>query len=68
MDSYVGLLDIEASELVVMILDSIKEVYEAIVIASFLSLMFAYLGIDPAKDQEVFTLRPLLCVDEFVSL
>ena len=45
-DSLIGLLDIEASETVVMMLDAIKECYEAWVLMSFLKLMYAYLEVD----------------------
>jgi len=52
-DSFVGLLEIEAAEWVVMILDSVKEIYESVVIASFLKLMFLYVNVDPNSDAEV---------------
>jgi len=45
-DSFIGLVDIDASETLVMVLDSIKECYEAWVIMSFLNLMFSYLNAD----------------------
>lgn len=45
-DSYIGLLDIHASETFVMVLDSLKECHEAYVIHSFLELMFSYLDVD----------------------
>jgi len=45
-DSFVGLLDIEAGDVVVMVLDAIKECYEAWVLTSFLHLMFAYLNVE----------------------
>jgi len=48
-DSFVGLLEIQAAEWVVMILDSVKECYEAWVIYSFLELMYSYLGVDPLQ-------------------
>lgn len=44
-DSYIGLLDMKASETMILFLDSIKECYEAVVIASFLSLMYSMVGI-----------------------
>jgi len=49
-DSFLGLLEADASETFVMVLDSIKECYEAFVIASFLDLMYAQLGLDPEKE------------------
>jgi len=45
-DSFIGLVDIEAGETLVMVLDSVKECYEAWVIMSFLNLMFAYLNVE----------------------
>jgi len=48
-DSFIGLCDIEASETLVMVLDSVKECYEAWVLMSFLSLMFAYLQVEVGK-------------------
>jgi len=45
-DSFVGLIDIEAGEVTVMVLDSIKECYEAWVLMSFLNLMYAYLNVE----------------------
>lgn len=48
-NSFIGLLDMEASETVVMLLDSIKECYEAWVLHSFLQLMFSYLKLDINK-------------------
>ncbi|XP_048323350.2 uncharacterized protein LOC107422141 [Ziziphus jujuba] len=50
MDSFVGLLDIQGSEAFFMFLDSIKECYEALVIAKFLSLMYSYLNISISKN------------------
>ena len=44
-NSYVGLLDMKASETMIMILDSIKECYEAVVIKEFLILMYSLMGI-----------------------
>lgn len=43
--SYVGLAEMPHLEVVSTILDSIKECYEAFVIASFLELMYCYLGV-----------------------
>ncbi|PRQ28773.1 putative organic solute transporter subunit alpha/Transmembrane protein [Rosa chinensis] len=48
-DSFVGLLDIQGSKAVFMLLDSIKECYEALVIAKFLALMYSYLNISISK-------------------
>ncbi|KAM7263932.1 hypothetical protein ACFE04_001615 [Oxalis oulophora] len=44
-DSFVGLLDIRGSKAFYMFLDSVKECYEALVIAKFLALMYSYLNI-----------------------
>ncbi|XP_065878096.1 uncharacterized protein [Euphorbia lathyris] len=44
-DSFVGLLDIQGSKEFFMFLDSIKECYEALVIAKFMALMYSYLNI-----------------------
>lgn len=49
-DSFVGLLDVEGSKAFFMLLDSIKECYEALVIAKFLSLMYSYLNISISKN------------------
>ncbi|KAF8413964.1 hypothetical protein HHK36_001961 [Tetracentron sinense] len=49
-DSFVGLLDFRGSEAFFMFLDSIKECYEALVIAKFLSLMYSYLKISISKN------------------
>ena len=48
-DSYIGLLDMRASESMVLFLDSVKECYEAVVISSFLSLMYTMVGIEEVK-------------------
>lgn len=50
MDSFVGLLDIRGSKAFFMFLDSIKECYEALVIAKFLALMYSYLNISISKN------------------
>jgi len=50
-NSFVGLLELEGPEWLFMLLDSIKEIYEAYVIWSFLKLMFAYLKVE--KTQKV---------------
>ncbi|XP_031282115.1 transmembrane protein 184C-like [Pistacia vera] len=44
-DSFVGLLDIRGSKAFFMLLDSVKECYEALVIAKFMALMYSYLNI-----------------------
>ncbi|KAI3844537.1 hypothetical protein MKX03_006922 [Papaver bracteatum] len=44
-DSFVGLLDFQGSKAFFMFLDSIKECYEALVIAKFLALLYSYLNI-----------------------
>lgn len=48
-DSYVGLLDFRGSEAFFMFLDSIKECYEALVMAKFLALLYTYLNISISK-------------------
>ncbi|KAL3519662.1 hypothetical protein ACH5RR_017811 [Cinchona calisaya] len=49
-DSFVGLLDFQGSKPFFMFLDSIKECYEALVIAKFLALMYSYLNISISKN------------------
>ncbi|KAA0056947.1 transmembrane protein 184C [Cucumis melo var. makuwa] len=49
-DSFVGLLDINGSKEFFMFLDSVKECYEALVIAKFLALMYSYLNISMSKN------------------
>ncbi|XAR67537.1 hypothetical protein NMG60_11002329 [Bertholletia excelsa] len=49
-DSYVGLLEFRGSKSFFMLLDSIKECYEALVIAKFLALMYSYLNISISKN------------------
>ncbi|KAL4628867.1 hypothetical protein ACB092_05G268700 [Castanea dentata] len=49
-DSFVGLLDIRGSKVFFMLLDSIKECYEALVIAKFMALMYSYLNISISKN------------------
>ncbi|KAF3954802.1 hypothetical protein CMV_019903 [Castanea mollissima] len=49
-DSFVGLLDIRGSKAFFMLLDSIKECYEALVIAKFMALMYSYLNISISKN------------------
>ncbi|KAL8152179.1 hypothetical protein V2J09_009939 [Rumex salicifolius] len=49
-DSFVGLLDYRGSEAFFMLLDSIKECYEALVIAKFMALMYSYLNISIRKN------------------
>ncbi|KAF5728651.1 hypothetical protein HS088_TW21G00800 [Tripterygium wilfordii] len=49
-DSFVGLVDIQGSKAFFMFLDSIKECYEALVIAKFLALMYSYLNISISKN------------------
>jgi hypothetical protein len=44
-NSFVGLLDIHGSKAFFMFLDSVKECYEALVIAKFLALLYSYLNI-----------------------
>ncbi|XP_020595938.1 transmembrane protein 184A-like, partial [Phalaenopsis equestris] len=49
-DSFVGLLDIQGSKAFFTFLDSVKECYEALVIAKFLALMYSYLNISLSKN------------------
>lgn len=49
-DSFVGLLDIQGSKTFFMVLDSVKECYEALVIAKFMALMYSYLNISISKN------------------
>lgn len=49
-DSFVGLLDIQGSKAFFMLLDSIRECYEALVIAKFMALMYSYLNISISKN------------------
>ncbi|XP_057453744.1 uncharacterized protein LOC130745474 [Lotus japonicus] len=49
-DSYVGLINFFGSETFFTFLDSIKECYEALVIAKFLALMYSYLNISLSKN------------------
>lgn len=46
-DSYVGLAEMPDWELYVTLLDSVKECYEAFVIANFLRLMYSYMNVSP---------------------
>ncbi|KAK3424284.1 hypothetical protein EUGRSUZ_F01084 [Eucalyptus grandis] len=50
LDSYVGLLDYQGSKVFFTFLDSIKECYEALVIAKFLALLYGYLNISISKN------------------
>ncbi|KAK9227315.1 hypothetical protein WN943_012365 [Citrus x changshan-huyou] len=49
-DSFVGLLDIKGSKPFFTFLDSVKECYEALVIAKFMALMYSYLKISISKN------------------
>lgn len=49
-DSFVGLLDYRGSKTFFLFLDSIKECYEALVIAKFLALLYSYLNISISKN------------------
>ncbi|KAJ6377100.1 hypothetical protein OIU76_026131 [Salix suchowensis] len=49
-DSLVGLLNFQGSEVFFTFLDSVKECYEALVIAKFLSLLYSYLKISISKN------------------
>ncbi|CAM8991829.1 unnamed protein product [Rhodiola kirilowii] len=48
--SFVGLLDFQGSKTFFMLLESIKECYEALVIAKFMALMYSYLNISISKN------------------
>ncbi|WJX22213.1 hypothetical protein P8452_11538 [Trifolium repens] len=48
--SFVGLLDIRGSKEFFTLLESVKECYEALVIAKFLALMYSYLNISISKN------------------
>jgi hypothetical protein len=48
--SYVGLVDFQGSEAFFMLLESIKECYEALVMAKFLALLYTYLNISISKN------------------
>ncbi|KAL0679472.1 hypothetical protein Bca4012_007453 [Brassica carinata] len=48
--SFVGWLDVKGSETFFLFLESIKECYEALVIAKFLALMYSYLNISISKN------------------
>ncbi|XP_021902316.1 transmembrane protein 184C [Carica papaya] len=49
-DSFVGLVDVRGSKPFFTFLESIKECYEALVIAKFLALMYSYLNISISKN------------------
>ncbi|XP_024018893.1 transmembrane protein 184 homolog DDB_G0279555 [Morus notabilis] len=48
--SFVGLLDIQGSKVFFTFLESVKECYEALVIAKFIALMYSYLNISISKN------------------
>eukprot|EP00270_Netrium_digitus_P003577 TRINITY_DN1416_c0_g1_i1.p1 TRINITY_DN1416_c0_g1~~TRINITY_DN1416_c0_g1_i1.p1 ORF type:complete len:348 (-),score=82.50 TRINITY_DN1416_c0_g1_i1:275-1183(-) len=48
-DSYIGLLEMPGSEVGSTVLHSVKECYEAFVIAQFLVLMYGYMGVEKDK-------------------
>ena len=48
-NSFVGMLEYEASETFIMVMDSVKECYEAWVILSFLTLMYSLVGVSLAS-------------------
>lgn len=66
-DSFVGLLDIKGSKAFFTFLDSVKECYEALVIAKFMALMYSYLKIsisnnvvpDEVKGREIHHSFPM---------
>ncbi|KAI3697950.1 hypothetical protein L6452_31056 [Arctium lappa] len=49
MNSFVGVLDIKGSKPIFMLLDLIKDCYEALVIAKFLDLLYGYLNVSISK-------------------
>ncbi|XP_059662606.1 uncharacterized protein LOC132308522 [Cornus florida] len=49
-DSFVGLIDFQGSKAFFMFLESVKECYEALVMAKFLALMYTYLNISISKN------------------
>lgn len=49
-DSFVGLVDFQGSKAFFMLLESVKECYEALVIAKFLALLYSYLNISISKN------------------
>lgn len=49
-NSFVGVLDVKGSKPFFMLLDAIKECYEALVIAKFLTLLYSYLNISISKN------------------
>jgi len=49
-NSFIGLVDIQGSEAFFMFLDSVKECYEALVMAKFLALLYTYLNISISKN------------------
>ncbi|KAL5737929.1 hypothetical protein ACOSP7_030690 [Xanthoceras sorbifolium] len=49
-DSFVGLIDFRGSKAFFMFLESVKECYEALVIAKFLALLYSYLNISISKN------------------
>jgi hypothetical protein len=49
--SFFGLAEIKGSEVLFTVLESIKECYEALVIACFLSLLYSYAGVSTSKKQ-----------------
>ncbi|KAF3323781.1 transmembrane protein 184 [Carex littledalei] len=48
--SFVGLLDIQGSKVFFTFLESVKECYEALVIAKFMALMYSYLNISLSQN------------------
>lgn len=67
-NSFVGLLDIRGSKPFFILLDSVKECYEALAIAKFLALMYSYLNIsisnnivpDEIKGREIHHSFPMI--------
>lgn len=63
-DSLIGLFDIKASETVILILDSIKECYESVVIAAFLLLMYNLMSINYAFNINSFNPNSFITINK----
>ncbi|KAM0051984.1 putative organic solute transporter subunit alpha/Transmembrane protein [Helianthus debilis subsp. tardiflorus] len=48
--SFVGVLDLKSSKPFLVLLDLIKECYEALVVVKFLALLYSYVNMDVSKD------------------
>lgn len=66
-NSFVGVLDLKETKPFLILLDSVKECYEALVIAKFLALLYSYLNLsitqnivpDAIKGRQVHHLFPM---------